>query len=62
MSNIYLNDMSSYVESSNACNFADDITFYVYYLYDKYLNSLINRLGHDRYQLSKQLSSLKTIL
>ena len=33
-------------ESTNACNFADDTTFYAC---DKDLNSLINRLEHDSY-------------
>ena len=45
--NIYLNDLFYIAESTNACNFADDITCYAY---DKDANSLINRLEHDSYQ------------
>ena len=44
--NIYLNDLFYLAESTNACNFADDTTFYAC---DKDLNSLINRLEHDSY-------------
>ena len=43
--NIYLNDLFYLAESSNVCNFADDKAFYAC---DKDLNSLINRLEHDR--------------
>ena len=44
--NIYLNDFFFIAESSNVCNLADDTTFYVC---DKDVNSLINRLEHDIY-------------
>ena len=44
--NIYLNDLFYLAESTNVCNFADDTTFYVC---DKDLNYLINRLEHDSY-------------
>ena len=43
--NIYLNDLFYIAESTNVCNFADDTTFYAC---DKDVNSLINRLEHDR--------------
>ena len=33
-------------ESTNMCNFADDTTFYVC---DRDVNSLINKLEHDSY-------------
>ena len=49
--------MSSFAESTNACNFADNICSYVYYVCDKYLNSLINRLEHDRYQAIEQVKN-----
>ena len=42
--NIYLNDLFYLTEMTQVCNFADDITFYVC---DKDLNTLINRLEHD---------------
>ena len=42
--NIYLNDLLYLAESTNVCNFSGDTTFYVC---DKDLNSLINRLEHD---------------
>ena len=44
--NNYLSDLYYLVESTNVCYFADDTTFYVC---DKDLNSLINRLEHDSY-------------
>ena len=42
--NIYLNDLFLLVESTEACNFADNTTFFAC---EKDLNSLINRLEHD---------------
>ena len=42
--NIYLNDLFYLTEMTQVCNFADGTTFYVC---DKYLNTLINRLEHD---------------
>ena len=42
--NIYLNDLFYLTEMTQVCNFADDTTFYVC---DKDLNTLINRLEHD---------------
>ena len=44
--NFYLNDLLYLTEMTQheACNFADDTTFYVY---DKDLNILINRLEHN---------------
>ena len=42
--NIYLNDLFLLVESTEACNFADNTTFFAW---EKDLNSLINRLEHD---------------
>ena len=42
--NIYLNDLFYLTEMTQVCNFADDTTFYVC---DKDLNILINRLEHD---------------
>ena len=42
--NIYLNDLFYLTEMTQVCNFADDPTFYVC---DKDLNILINRLEHD---------------
>ena len=42
--NIYLNDLFYLTEMTQLCNFADDTTFYVC---DKDLNILINRLEHD---------------
>ena len=42
--NIYLNDLSLLVESSEVCNFADDTTFFAC---EKNLNSLNNSLEHD---------------
>ena len=44
--NIYLNDLFYLAESTNVCNFADDIPFYAC---DKDLNSLLNRLKQDSY-------------
>ena len=44
--NIYLNDLFYIAESTNVCNFADDTNFYVC---DRDVNSLINRLEHDSY-------------
>ena len=41
--NIYLNDLFYLTEMTQVFNFADDTTFYVC---DKYLNTLINRLEH----------------
>ena len=42
--NIYLNDLFYLTEIAQLCNFADDTTFYVC---EKDLNTLINRLEHD---------------
>ena len=42
--NIYLHDLFYLTEMTQVCNFADDTTFYVC---DKDLNILINRLQHD---------------
>ena len=42
--NIYLHDLFYLTEMTQVCNFADDTTFYVC---DKDLNILINRLEHD---------------
>ena len=42
--NIYLNDLFYLTEMTQVCNFADDTTFYVC---DKDLSTLINRLEHD---------------
>ena len=42
--NIYLNGLFYLTEMTQVCNFADDTTFYVC---DKDLNTLINRLEHD---------------
>ena len=42
--NIYLNDLFYLTEMTQVCNFADDTTFYVC---DKDLNTLINRLEFD---------------
>ena len=42
--NIYLNDLFYLTEMTQVCNFADDTTFYVC---DKDLNTLINRIEHD---------------
>ena len=42
--NIYLNYLFYLTEMTQVCNFADDTTFYVC---DKDLNILINRLEHD---------------
>ena len=42
--NIYLNDLFYLTEMAQVCNFGDDNTFYVC---DKDLNTLINRLEHD---------------
>ena len=42
--NIYLNDLFYLTEMTQVCNFADDTTFYVC---DKDLNTLINRLEYD---------------
>ena len=42
--NIDLNDLFYLTEMTQVCNFADDTTFYVC---DKDLNTLINRLEHD---------------
>ena len=42
--NIYLNDLFYLTEMTQVCNFADDTTFYVC---DKDLNTLINRLEDD---------------
>ena len=44
ISNIYLNDLFYLVESTEACNFTDDTTFFAY---DKDLTTLISRLEHD---------------
>ena len=41
--NIYLNDLFYLTEMTQVCNFADDTTFYIC---DKDLNTLINRLEH----------------
>ena len=42
--NIYLNDLFYLTEMTQICNFADETTFYIC---DKDLNVLINRLEHD---------------
>ena len=42
--NVYLNGFFYLTEMTQVCNFADDTTFYVC---DKNLNALINRLEHD---------------
>ena len=42
--NIYLNDLFYLTESTEICNFADDITFFAC---DEDLNSLMKRLEHD---------------
>ena len=42
--NIYLNDLFYLTELTQVCNFAADTTYYVC---DKDLNTLINRLEHD---------------
>ena len=42
--NIYLNDLFYLTEMTQVCNFPDDTTFYVC---DKDLNILINRIEHD---------------
>ena len=42
--NIYLNDLFYLTEMTQVCNFADDTTFYIC---DKDLSTLINRLEHD---------------
>ena len=42
--NIYLNDLFYLTEMTQVCNFADHTTFYIC---DKDLNILINRLEHD---------------
>ena len=44
ISNIYLNDLFYLVESTEACSFTDDTTFFAY---DKDLKTLISRLEHD---------------
>ena len=41
---IYFNDLFYLTESTEVCNFADDLTFFVC---DKDLKTLINRLEHD---------------
>ena len=46
-------------ESTNVCNFADDTTFYVS---DKDLNYLINRLEHDTYLAIEQFENNSTKL
>ena len=42
--NIYLNDLLYLTQMTQVCNFSDDTTFFVC---DKDLNNLINRLEHD---------------
>ena len=42
--NIYINDLLCITESTNVCNYADDITFHAC---DSDLGNLINRLEHD---------------
>ena len=44
--NIYLNVLFYLAESTNVCNVAGDTTFDIY---DKDLNSFINRLEYDSY-------------
>ena len=44
--NIYLNDLFFLVNYTEACNFADDTTFFAY---NKDLGSLINRLEQDSF-------------